>query len=383
MVSAITDGLLSKNILNPSAVSADCATGNCTFPDYTSLAVCSSAEDATPLIEALGCPRAQQKARPGCKYTVSPLQKTSSIREDTFAPDKSGIPALWISASNTLSGQNPLMDFYVLYFPDLSIFSGDSDANVTASLIALKVSISLCLKTYHTNVTNGQTTTTVIDTQLPDFTEQQLTPTAENSAANKMSATDKKGTEYYMESFTYLHLSQYLSTATFYGTYDMSTPEFPTLAHTADSDAARAFGEIFYNNPPPDHVAAIKPMLANIETSMSNALRDSSINPETAFGTPYYTEVFISVDFRWLIVPILSIALSLLLIVAVAAETRRKHIPVWKDGLSKVLCALEPGTRFRIEELGESREGAGHVPVVLARKDDEGRGWWLKESREG
>lgn len=179
-----------------------------------------------------------------------------------------------------------------------------------------------------------------------------------------------------MDTLTRNAFSAFLAIATFYGTYTGRNPDHPTQIVAADSDAARAFGDIFYNNPPPDHIAAIRPLLTNLETAMSNVLRTTSNLPATAPGTATYNEIYISVDFRWLILPILSIVLSLVFLVAVAVETRRKEVPVWKDGLGKVLCAVEPETRVRMEELEDTKERWGSVPVVVEREGE--RGWWLR-----
>lgn len=392
MAVAVTNGLLTKDAISPSAIPAFCDTVNCTFPDYTSLAVCSAAEDVTPTI--IGhCPHGYRDTEGGCLYTLPPLQEAPTARRDNFTIDDHGLPFLWIGASEnqganaTLSptlvqsGASPanLVEFYILFSSNTSVFSENSKANVTASLVALRITLSLCLKTYHTTVTNGQTNTTITDTQqAPDFSQNTLTQNATASAI--LSTTDTNGTEYWMDGITASALNSFLAVATFYGTYSGPLPDIPTLAIDVTSDAARAFGEIFYNNnPPKDHVAAIGPLLTNLETGMSNALRTTSDINANTLGTASIDEVHIEVDFRWLIVPILSIALSLVFLVLVMAETRKRDVPVWKDGLDHALFAIEPETRARMEgSVGGSNVGEGleGVPVVLER--ERGRGWWLR-----
>jgi len=85
--------------------------------------------------------------------------------------------------------------------------------------------------------------------------------------------------------------TEVLAIATFYGTYTGNNPDHPTQVHDSTSDAARAFGDIFYNKPSPEHIAAIRPLLTNLETAMSNALRTSSNIPATAPGTANYNEI--------------------------------------------------------------------------------------------
>lgn len=229
----------------------------------------------------------------------------------------------------------------------------------------LKFPSSLCLKTYNTTVANGRTITEVTDTQSPTFSEQVLKVSADpgESPMTKITTKDANGTEYYMETGTRESFTAYLAVAVFFGT-------------TEESDAASAFGDLFDNNPPSDHLAAIRPLLTNLETSMSNALRTTSNNQSNVFGIANYDEIYISVNFRWLILPMLSIALSLIFLVAVALVTRRREVPLWKDGLGKALCALEPETRIRMEGLNDGKDGARNVPIVFER--DGGRGWWLR-----
>jgi len=397
MAAAVTDALFANEI-DPSAVAAECTTGNCTFPDYTSLAVCSAAEDVSPKI-INRCPHIFDVTHweGECYFTLSPLQIAPTARADNFTTMKDGIPALWIGASENQglnasrskdlvkAGANPanLVEFYILFFPDMRVFSTNHKTDPSTSVVALQITLSLCLKTYNTTVTNGRTTTTIANTpRALEFHEKTLSQAPNPTTV--ISTTDTDGMEYWMESLTANAFNSFLAIATFYGTYINGTPSHPNVDHDATSDAARAFGDIFYNNAPSDHVAAIRPLLANLETSMSNAMRNTSIIPSKALGTATYDEVFISVDFRWLTVPILSIILSLLFLVLVMVETRRKEVPVWKDELDKALLAVEPETRARMEGLmGASNGGAGsgerqmgEVPVVVEKEGK--RGWWLR-----
>lgn len=389
MAAAVTNGLLTKDIINPSAVLASCETSNCTFPVYTSLAACSAAEDVTPLIRK-HCPPGYPDTREGCSYTLPPLQEAPTTRRDNFTTTTLGLPSLWIGASEKQGlkasssrtpvqyGASPanLVEFYVLFFPDMSLFSHDSKADVTASLVALRITLSLCLKTYNTTVANGVTLTTVTNTQqAPKFSEK---PMMENQTvvSTIISTTDTHGTEYWMESATALALNSFLATGTFYGTYSGPQPDHPDSRNVASSDAARAFGDIFYNNPPHDHLDAIRPLLTNLETSVSNAMRITSDNKATASGTASRDEIYVDVEFRWLIVPILSIVLSLVFLVFVMVETRMKDVPAWKDGLNHTLFALEPETRIKMERLMGDGKGPESVPVVFEREG--GRGWWLR-----
>ena len=94
----------------------------------------------------------------------------------------------------------------------------------------------------------------------------------------------------------------------------------------------------------------------------------------TAPGTPSHMAVFISVDFRWLIVPILSIGLSLVFLLAVMFETWRSQAPIWKDGQLDALYAIDPGTRVMLEAL----DGAGMKSEEVRLEKGGQRGCGLK-----
>ena len=87
--------------------------------------------------------------------------------------------------------------------------------------------------------------------------------------------------------------------------------------------------------------------------------------------------------------PILSIALALILLIAVMVETRAKHIPIWKDDMLAALFAIEPETRTRMEQLDIA--SLKNVPVVLEREGNRGwqlrgpaePGWWAQRLKRG
>lgn len=112
------------------------------------------------------CPRKYRETELGCKYTVPGLQQMPTWRKDNFLPTIQLGNTLWIGASQTsgdgfASGLGTLVEFYVLYFPYIHVLAGDSGANITALVVALEGSLDLCVKAYHTDVTNDITTTVV------------------------------------------------------------------------------------------------------------------------------------------------------------------------------------------------------------------------------
>lgn len=267
MQAAVTSGLLTTDA-SPSDIKGTCKTGNCTFADYSSLAICSSVDDVTPTLIA-HC-REHPDTEPGCTYTVPDLQNLTTWRNDSFTVKESGA-TLWIGTSQVNggfpSGPDTLVNFYVLYLPDVSVLALDSKPNVTASVVAFKGALNLCVQTYNTTIMNGDTFTTVKDTQ-KNLSWHSVSKTQQNRSINAISATDAKGSEYWMEEVTRDTFNSYLAAATFFGESGAPTQD-PNL-NDATSDAARSLADRLYDGNPKG-MQGMSDLLVNVATSMSNA----------------------------------------------------------------------------------------------------------------
>ena len=151
-----------------SDVQAICPTGNCTFPDYETMGVCSEAEDVSSTIVRNCHRRFPGDTTPNCFYSVKDLQDDPPYREDNMTIFE--IPmSLWVGAGDTGMGDNTentnpvsLGTFYTIYFHNKGdINSMDSkSSDYTPVLTAVKGSLNLCTMTLQTKVTNGVTSTT-------------------------------------------------------------------------------------------------------------------------------------------------------------------------------------------------------------------------------
>lgn len=270
---AVTSGLLTTDA-SPSDIKGTCQTGNCTFEDYSSLAICSSVDDVTPTLIA-HCPPGYSDTRPGCIYTVPDLQTLPTWRRDNFTLT-GGDFTLWIGASQVSnnsngfpSGPDTLVEFFVLYLPDVSVLTLDSKANVTASVVAFKGALNLCVQTYQTTITNGDTSTNVKGTQ-KNLNWQSVSKTQGKTSVQVFSATDAKGKEYWMEQVTRDTFNRYLAAAAFFGEYSPARPPPGFDRNESTSDAARGLSDRLYNGNPKG-MQGMSDLLANVATSMSNA----------------------------------------------------------------------------------------------------------------
>lgn len=78
------------------------------------------------------------------------------------------------------------------------------------------------------------------------------------------------------------------------------------------------------------------------------SLRTTSTAPASQTGAASTMEIYFQVTWPWLIVPILSILLTLLLLVLTIRRSRRHNIPPWKSSQLAALQALNPGIRARL-----------------------------------
>ena len=414
MKNAIDAGL-SDTPAHLSDVPGSCPTGNCTFPDVPSLAVCSDVSDVTSdLVEDCGRWGADD-TREGCTYTVPALKDVATWRKDNFSTAGADFSPnnVWIGASH-LSGTtgyekpNNLAEFYVIYLKDTSVLDLDHPKNFTTGLAVLKGTLSLCVKTYRTNMNLGQTAAELADVESDLEWKWDHHKVVNKTSISAVMAKDSSGDEYYIDQATLNAFVNYLSTSVFWGSYQGALGVKQSISQSAaESNAVLSFAMALYKDKP-NGTEGLKRRLANLETAMSNAyasilsfrrrrppsgfvrllntadlfcdrMRTTSDTNDPVLGRATYSEAYIAINFRWLIVPIVSVLLALLLLVAVVISSRRAGLPAWKDSQTRALLAIEPETRLRVD--GVASETVRAFPVRLHEGED--RRWRLRAAERG
>ena len=114
-------------------------------------------------------------------------------------------------------------------------------------------------------------------------------------------------------------------------------------------------------------------------TDESLRLRTTSDNNSTAPGIAEALETHIAVQFRWLIVPIASVILSLILLSAVIFETARSGAPAWKASSIAALLSLDHDAGNAIASQDHSRSLDERArDLALRLKQGENRQWTLE-----
>ncbi|MCJ1475704.1 hypothetical protein MMC13_004367 [Lambiella insularis] len=411
---AIFTGLLRDNV-NPSEVPGNSVTGNCTFGTFAFMGVCASVEDVTSSIVAY-CKDTEHVSGISdgkCSYSVPALRNNHPFSNVRTRPGEAFHSTLYIGASmiyvddgsENFPGtpiNDTLIEFYIIYVPDLTILptttSQTSRTNYTGKLAALKGTLSLCAYIYNSSMQFGVTNTTVQaqETHLP---WQHGVAANDNNQAGYSSSVPGTNDTLFMNPASMNGLSVWLITSTFNGTAYMPPPApapttDPTGTTTITNDSPALFGTLaskqiathLYGNETgvraTDGVQAMSALLANVATSMSNALRTTSTTPGTQPGLSSTTDVYFRVTWAWLVVPVLSIPLTLLFFALTAARSARHNVPAWKANRLAVLRALSPGVRAR---LGEGMARNSEMEGALRREGVEVRlmrgegGWELRK----
>ena len=383
---AVQDGLINHNA-NASDVTAKCSTGDCTWRDYLSLGVCSSVDDVTPsIIEH--CKSASDKGDPvDCSYSVSALEQDPPFSGTNLSEEATLFIGANPPASNfSYPAANTLVEFYVIYLANLSILK-DSEPSYVNQLVALRGTINLCLYTYRTSVINGTTVTVQVD-KLTGLDWQ----TAKQDSDHPVVSTTVPGS---LDLFSFDRnmvddFHAYLSLVAFTGT---ASENERTNVSTYTSDTAQAFAATLYGASP--GIQGLSAQLNNLAISMTNAyappnpdhilprantalsLRTTSITPDSWRGTMYTPEPYFDIQWAWLVVPILSVVLTFVFLLATIYQSRRHHIPAWKSSQIAAMQSLSPEARKAVGDLGS----AASAKDVIVRLEHEDGKWQLVESR--
>lgn len=139
MKASVYNGLYNPNA-TLSDISASCNSGNCTWPLYSSLAICASTADvSTSLKSSCSTPESNN-----CNYSL-PSGGSLAGNEDFMSiittDDNTSTSIAFIYTT-------PIIDFFTFFI-----------SNRTAQPLLLESALHLCVQQYNTSVVNGKTQT--------------------------------------------------------------------------------------------------------------------------------------------------------------------------------------------------------------------------------
>lgn len=139
MKASIYNGLYNPNV-TLSDVSASCQSGNCTWPLYSSLAICASTADVSASLKS-SCSTLDPKQ---CNYSL-PSGGSLAGKDDFMSISTTDNTTF---TSLAFADTKPMIDFFTFLI-----------SNKTSDPILLESALHLCVQSYNTSVTNGKTET--------------------------------------------------------------------------------------------------------------------------------------------------------------------------------------------------------------------------------
>lgn len=359
LLAAIYDGVFSKNLTSStSSIRGFCPTGNCTFPSYASLAVCSNCQNVTSFLQ----------------YTTKPDRLGDSYiytlpNGHTLASAESGVAYLNISAS---TGPSSLpYNRLPLNSNDLSIYqSAGTIANI--SLIfggdpstpwnhtAWDCVLSFCAKSYNASDSLGFFNETTLD--VFDDLRSTIHPV---------------GMPTYKDTITFNVPSEHLATiGDSNRTFSVNTTALQglqnslgqTLLGETGSNVVGQFASTsgiaqgFDFNGVGNAVRTV----ANIADALTNAMRLSS--GQQVKGAALVMQAHIQVQWLWLILPLVMVILAATFLALTVWRTHKSDVPSWR---SSVLAVMEHGINTSLHEASGSGPFNGIDDVLATAADKE------------
>ena len=324
MRAAIYDGAMVANISQWSAsISPQCPTGNCTFPAYASLSVCSECIDVSSLIEER-CVEDKYGSSGEC------INRTSSLPNGLFLDEGKISDAAVISSSGHGIGVDGAMntdklDQYRNGLLNLSMIISDTGSDGTYHLLAPKLAFdcvfSLCVQIHKTQVTQGAL--------IEDVSNQKCHLGYDYGVGNAITIPqglipDGSNLTFSIDYQSWASLLNFLSESL------NGTVSFPGGTQVWTNDLVYAF---FLNG-----ALRVPQTMANIAQSMTNNMRKAS--GDNIVGIAHTFESYIHVRWIWLLFPLVMLVLAATFLVLTIWHSRKLGVPNWR---SSALSAMMHG----------------------------------------
>jgi hypothetical protein len=336
-------------------VSPSCSTGNCTWPEYSSLAVCGTCNDITERIkirrttwdeEGYSVPYESCEMSLPNGVTLNYTNMLSPWYTLNFTQDTVVTPAL-------AALQSTIMSFTTLFSRTLEgPRCGDPDADTEA----VECSIYWCVQTYSTSITNSK-----------------LREHAHNPRS-MLSLSDQTNALFYS-----LYLNESLANYTVLATVPASLQNFMRYGimqsgnfsydnYDSSSDMIRLLRAAASDS----GAKGIAKSIATLTRSMTTSVRTAPSYPEQGppvIGSLQQEIRFIHVRWPWLILQVGLDVLAIVFLLGVIVQTWRTGTEVWKSSQrAMIFRGLSTRDLMDVETTGrlvDMQQTAKHVYVKL------------------
>ena len=380
IMAAMYDGVFAQNLTQSgSSITAQCPTGNCTFNSYASLAVCSHCHNVTSLLEYYYNPAVDANgATLGATYIYSLPGGLSLVSAESAVA--------YINISASFPPSSSALDVYqsVGTIVNISVITGGT-LEVAGEQTAWDCVLIFCAKSYEAGENLGFFNETVVDVyDKPSW---------------------RGNTTWLDELFTFDVPSTHLTTIGDWSrTFSVNNTALGTLQDsllstlggaggisvTGTMDFTTNIAQAFYYN----GLDNVPGTIANIADSLTNAMR--AISHQQVKGTAEIIEVYIHVEWLWLLLPLIMVLLAIVFFGLTVWQSHRSGVPSWRSSVLAVMghglnaYMLEDGGTKRSSRRSDVIEAAGgkerigdldvwaeEVEVLLRRRGAWGKGFGL------
>ncbi len=355
LTAATYNGVYSKNLTrSTSSITPYCPSGNCDFPDYASLAVCSNCHNVSSLLLSRYGPY-----RPDGVNESTHIRDYSLPNGHRFLSTPRQLLFLNISSSGPLNTRLALNSDDLLKYQsaatilNISVITG-SDVYDAPDQAAFDCVLSFCAKSYSARASLNyfnETSLDVFDAFYP--------------AVPRLSGLGVS------ESITFDVPSTHLTTIGDRNrTFSVRSSTLGSMRYSLQATLSGATGTDFRGEPmfttgiaQGFHYSGlenIEATLANVADALTNAMRAES--NDQVQGTVFVVETFIHVQWIWLLYPVIMVILSIFLLGLTIWRSRRDDVPNWR---SSVLAVMEHGVNTSIRDETNS-DLANGIDVDLA-----------------
>ncbi|KAF2421039.1 hypothetical protein EJ08DRAFT_523748 [Tothia fuscella] len=360
MQGAIFNGIYLLDAPDP----VTCTTANCAWPDFTTLAICSSCTDVSSetvrecgSYMALGGP--QQ-----CNYTTPGghnFPAGNSNARFGFASTRVNSTAKSVYLMDKLWNDTLIIDLAAMILPDMPYNPAEANFTIPFAKIT-ECSIRWCAQVYEsTNVTNNVLNTTRIRNVPVQMVEIPEIPDSPNfQSFSGLRPVDGEAPLTTNDTFV-INTVDHGNTATFL-TSMFTVSQSTVNQNRKDATVNDISNALIQTN---DVALTVKNLVASMSTRIRTGPQARPVR-----GQAFTTDTFIQVQWVWLIVPCAVVLSGCLFLALTILRCAGSSAPVWKSSMLAVLLHDVKGQLSqdeRFNRVGEMNKMAGGVQVKMMK----------------
>ena len=413
---AIMKGAAYAGLYNSSTrtVSADCASGNCTWPSYESLGICSRCADASDLIitrqsgrEVPECDAYEafisDNSNSTCVWT---LPNGLTIDSDAgIAPNRGSSIVVDINDFFNASGTLPSMKLSTVGYSllNFSLLVLPADQNFYPGARASECSLYWCINTYSAESRNTIFTETLQNSWFDPSPRFEISDSVLTGSGSTYNITPPTGSAKDKSNIKLVDAdAQDALRIAPDGFYLVNPEEDFRYSNTgwlgdlltgdvSDNDRRLAssidiLGEMAHNR---SQIAYVFERLANELSIALRMKRRYSVNSDLpvdegtgeALGVAYTNQTIVKVRWVWLVLPAILMSMSWMLLASTVLTTMRSNLQVWKSNPLALMfhSTLKEHQSASWGHLVEMEKMAKQIRVRLTLRDE---GWKVVETEK-